>query len=76
MDVALLQECVIIVKVPVPVVSVLWYRDFQPGFEFPAVVDDRGTLKIISSNARIMAKPWNMPSTVERQCLVVEDELA
>lgn len=56
-DVALLQVCVIIVKVPVPVVSVLWYRDFQPGFEFPAVVDDRCTLKIISSNARMMAKP-------------------
>jgi len=75
-DVTLLQVCIIVVKVSIPVVSVLWDGDFQPGFEFPTVVDDIGALKLVSSNAKIMAKPENMPSAVERQCLVVEDELA
>jgi len=74
-NVALLQVWIIIVEVPVPVVSVLWDRNLQPGFEFPTVVDDRGTLKFISSNAEIMAKPKDMPSVIQRQCSVVKGKL-
>jgi hypothetical protein len=56
-NVALLQVRVIVVKVPVPVASVLWDRNLQPGFEFPTVVDDRGTLEFISSDAGVMTEP-------------------